>query len=178
MVDMSVRFENRGGVRAEAVRVSPEEAAVRLRKRMDSGLLWWAWSVLWVAWMCAMTVVKGFILMFIEYVLIVQLAGNLNAFFLVFFAGDAYLLYSLFRKTERRFGPFWKRSKGILVGRSFRHLTESTDRNSQTVVGVDAQRNVDYVKEPTRTRCSWEAHPPERPLPCAPSLHVPHWSMG
>ena len=49
---------------------------------------------------------------------------------------------------ERRFGPFWKRGNGLLVGRSFRHLTESTDRTSQAVVGIDTQRRIEYLKEP------------------------------
>ena len=115
----------------------------RIRRRWISVLA----NVAWVAWLAVKLVAAGLILLVLETAVFYMALGNATAFLIAFVAGNASLLLYAAMKAMRRF-PWRKVKGGILLGRSFRHLTEQASSDEPVAVGKDSICCVDYVHEP------------------------------
>lgn len=102
---------------------------------------------MWAAWLAARLVAAGLILLVLETVVFYMALGNATAFLVAFVLGNASLLLYAAMKAMRRF-PRKKVKGGILLGRSFRHLTEQASSDEPVAVGNDSICRVDYVHEP------------------------------
>jgi len=127
------------------IRVSPEEASVRLRKRISGFRYRHFRSIAWVAWLIATRLILSLALLVFVTIVFYSVFGNTQLFAAAFLAGNAVIVGDAAIRIKRR---LWKgRKRGsILIGRSFAHFTESSDRSGAPVeVGADSAHYLNYI---------------------------------
>ncbi len=147
---MKNRFDNKNS-NIDVKQVSCEEAVAKLRRKITWERFGSLGNTAWLAWLALRLIVKGFILFALETVFFYMLLGSMNLALAAFFVGDALLLAGAFLEVRKKFGDFWKRERtdGFVVGKSFRHFTMATSRQSEPIeVGTDSVHTIDYAKQP------------------------------
>lgn len=129
--------------------ISPEEAAVRLRRKIKRFKFRHLYNTAWLAWLAFRLLFKAFLLLAIGIIVFYMILGNIGLTIIAFVIGDILLLMGALSETKGRFGRFWERpeKESLTIGRSFRHFTE-TGANLPTEVGTDSVHHINYTKQP------------------------------
>ena len=132
-----------------AGRVSPEEAAERLRRKIRLLRFRHLSNAAWFAWLVFRLIAKGLVLFVAEALLFYMIMGSAGLMVFAFFAGNVLLLAGAFLETGRKFGRFWEsgRDGSFILGRSFRHFA-CTSSGMPVEVGADAVHRIDYAGQP------------------------------
>ena len=147
------QIENALGISGGQRKQSPQEAAKALRARISGGvaegIVRGAGNAAWLAWLAAKTVGIGILLFFLELLFLLLDFNQPYAFVAAFIIGDVALIAMAYLEIRKRFGPILKgrSEKGIVIGKSFRHVTEMGG-HSLVEVGYDGVRRIDYLREP------------------------------
>lgn len=145
---MNMHFDNKNpnvGIR----RISPEEAATKLRRKVKRLRFRHLGNAAWFAWLAFRLTAKGFVLLVLETFFFHMIIGSASLTAETFYIGYALLLLGAFIEIRKRFGNFWEKGdrNSLIMGRSFRHFTQSASRIPDEV-GRDAVHRIDYAKQP------------------------------